>query len=817
MIIRRSLKVCNFSRTYMTSFTMAHLVIALVWINLSMNFVESFHYSDLVALNVSCGHKDSCVSDKGSRLSSPLNWKERNCFCDNLCGQYGDCCINAATYNPLEQRRLHQLQECSVLRNYGGVYMLKSCPPSWEGVPQIEELCRAASPESGADRKDPIISLPVTSMISKITYANYYCALCNNDTVEVHSWLPRVECPTLDDLSKRPRLNQSNLLEELVYKEGSWGIQQEDKFNFCSVDPYIPITVVENIRLCKENINYCPSQFNGTEIRHLCDSYTALVYDGRRVYRNYHCATCHGLTGEDLSCFSHQQFSRFNFKDEFNPATFSVLLDFTDSTGGNVIGYKCNEFEIWDPFFKKCRSVVCENAKSIFKYGVCIDNSNASHIIEFPSKDVEDATKMDSNKVSYNVNSEINVNSTHKSQNIILLPDEVFMSTTIAPIISIVEKNKSFLNCNRILLPNNEYEAQEDGIIIISKYQKTLKPHQYELHEGGVLVCLFESSSEKFSNVMAWVSLAGLGVSFICLVLHLIAFAFIPDLQNLSGKNLACLCTSLLAAYSCFILGVFGDEGKTECIVLASLMYYFFLSSFCWMNVMAFDVWRTLRLATSELRVSAGEQWTKFILYSAYAWMLPAVGLTTMLTIDLLEPEGIPESYLPQIGQRLCWFGQRKALLIFFAAPLTAIMIMNIFCFVMAAKMIAVSAHSTAKFSSCQPQQNHFKLYMRLALLMGLSWISGILAGYLQEEILWYVFIVLNTLQGAFIFIAFTCRQKVFNALCCTGVISRQFSRPASSARRNLESRDSNNSQISHSSVAHLTPQADMSSTSVSL
>lgn len=779
------------------------------------NPVESFQYSDLVALNVSCGLKDSCVRDKGSRFNSPMNWKERNCFCDNLCEHYGDCCVNAVAYNSEKQHRNQQQNQCVELRNYGGVYMIKTCLPSWQGNPQIETLCNAASPESGAERRDPMLGLPVTSIVSRVTYANYYCALCNHDAGQLNSWLPRVECPTLVDVNQRPKLNETNILEELKFINDSWEIHVNNAIHLCTVDPYIPSTVVEYVRLCKENIDSCPSVFNDVEVIQLCDSYTALLYDGSIAYRNYHCALCHGLTNVDLSCFNHEQFNRFNIRDEFNPATFTVLFDFTDRNGGNSVGFLCSSDKIWDPFFKKCRSVVCAEAHSTFINGECVVDENKMKLGHIDGTKTN-LTVVDPNKVIYNVNGQVYTNNTHKSQHIILLPDEVYSVTTFSPFNSTVE-NKSFLNCNRILLPHNEFESRENGIIIISKYQKSLDPHQYELHEGGVLVCLFESSAEKFSNAMGWISLVGLGISFICLILHLTAFALVSELQNLSGKNLACLCSSLLAAYSCFILGIFGEEGKTECVVLASLMYYFFLASFCWMNVMAFDVWRTLRLATSELRVSAGEQWSKFIVYSIYAWTLPAVGLTALLAIDLLEPSNIPEDYLPQIGQRLCWFGQRKALLIFFAAPLTVIMIMNVFCFIMAAKMIAKTSHSTAKFSTSQTQKSHFKLYTKLALLMGLAWISGITAGYLQEEILWYVFIVFNTLQGAFIFIAFTCKRKVFDSLSCTRALLRRINRPVSSARRNLESRDSNNSQISHSSVAHLTPQADGSSTSISL
>ena len=40
-----------------------------------------------------------------------------------------------------------------------------------------------------------------------------------------------------------------------------------------------------------------------------------------------------------------------------------------------------------------------------------------------------------------------------------------------------------------------------------------------------------------------------------------------------------------------------------------------------------------------------------------------------------------------------------------------------------------------------------FFLYLRLALLMGMTWVSGLVAGIVDLEPVWYVFLVLNTLQ----------------------------------------------------------------------
>lgn len=54
-----------------------------------------------------------------------------------------------------------------------------------------------------------------------------------------------------------------------------------------------------------------------------------------------------------------------------------------------------------------------------------------------------------------------------------------------------------------------------------------------------------------------------------------------------------------------------------------------------------------------------------------------------------------------------------------------------------------------------------YRLYCRLSTIMGLTWLTGLMASMVdQSDVLWYLFVILNTLQGLFIFIAFGCKQS---------------------------------------------------------
>lgn len=57
------------------------------------------------------------------------------------------------------------------------------------------------------------------------------------------------------------------------------------------------------------------------------------------------------------------------------------------------------------------------------------------------------------------------------------------------------------------------------------------------------------------------------------------------------------------------------------------------------------------------------------------------------------------------------------------------------------------------------------KLYMKLGVIMGVTWILGFLSGISEWEWLWYPFVLVNGLQGTFIFFGFDAKLKVWNML----------------------------------------------------
>ncbi|GIX92011.1 g-protein coupled receptor Mth2 [Caerostris extrusa] len=351
-----------------------------------------------------------------------------------------------------------------------------------------------------------------------------------------------------------------------------------------------------------------------------------------------------------------------------------------------------------------------------------------------------------------------------------------------------------FLSCGKVLIEQDEYKILENDDVYIDIYSETYGPRDYYKTEKGVYICtpLFDeiklnrSGNEthvghlnKFSESFTYVTVAGLAISILCLLSHLVVFCEVSSVRNLPGCCLASLSLSLLLAYACFLAVTLLDTGSS-CPGLGLCIYYFFLTSFFWMNAIAFDVWRSFRVVMRELRISSHRvPWRRFLLYSLYSWTLPA--LLALLVKFADSTELLSEEFRPSFGSEFCWFGQRKALMLFFALPLVVVMVLNAAFFLDVTWVISRASLRTSATHE-DTLRRRFATFTRLALLMGLTWIVGLVAGTADQPFLWYLFIVLNSLQGLFIFAVFSCSSKV-RGLFCTRYKGRNLKRGSTSVR----------------------------------
>ena len=654
-----------------------------------------------------CYPRATCAGIQAGKNDEP-DWHERNCMCDADCPRFGDCCADSALFEVAEQRRATSALSCVELRRYGGVYMLATCPPAWEDA---DGRRRCEDPDVAAD---PVgAGMPVSDSQTLLTYRNAHCARCHGALTPSRAlvWTPRLECRTVP---AGARADAVDLLWDRRLRR--WTVSVNGTVHTCVVDPVMPEQVEHRVRRCLAGmVRACAVDWSNADVRRRCEAYTAVVYNGGTTYRNAHCAMCNAVPTQVLQCVQMQ--TVFKAVNDFGSAAFSVLLDL----GLGRIRACPQRWQLYDPFYKRCRAVLCPHLSSHESSDSCVPSPPHPEVMIY----------------SYNANnaSAVRLNSCRRFA---LEPDAFLLGPG-----------------------NNSAWVPEYGINFSAG-------HFHVTPDGELEICADDLGTEfvdKFSPSMGIVTAAGLGVSVFFLLIHLLAVALVPELRNLSGKNLASLCVALLIAYTSFVIGrVLGRAAGMACIVTAVITFYSFLAAFAWMLLLAFDVWRSLRLASRALRVSSGRQWRRFAAYSACAWLWPAAVVAAALFVESAGPGTVDDRLRPGFGVLSCWFARRWALLAFFAGPLAIVMVLNVIFFASAAVMVAATAPAGTS-SGAAGARRDFRMYIRLALMMGLTWAVGLVAGALDNEMVWYAFVALNTLQGLFIFLAFTCTEKVVRGL----------------------------------------------------
>ena len=273
---------------------------------------------------------------------------------------------------------------------------------------------------------------------------------------------------------------------------------------------------------------------------------------------------------------------------------------------------------------------------------------------------------------------------------------------------------------------------------------------KFERLEDSVIICvekdLHADRSKTFIQVDNIFHMSTNGIS----MLSLLATVFIyvkTSFHKLPGKCILCLSLSLLVAQSMLLVAPVAEDHVTWCKVASIVMHYSFMTSFTWMNVMAFDVYYSFTQHFQQAS-ARGMEW--FVKYSIYAWLSPLAIVVAAFLID----EFSAWEYRPKYADLICWINDSTGLLIFFLIPLALILLTNLFFFTLSLKNICMS-YRTKTEDVKQRKPGQILIYLKLSVVMGLTWVFGFLGNVVNDDIFWTLFAISNGLQGLFIFLGF--------------------------------------------------------------
>ncbi|KYN26781.1 G-protein coupled receptor Mth2 [Trachymyrmex cornetzi] len=259
---------------------------------------------------------------------------------------------------------------------------------------------------------------------------------------------------------------------------------------------------------------------------------------------------------------------------------------------------------------------------------------------------------------------------------------------------------------------------------------------------------------------------------------NLIKFTFLFTLQycrNADKKNITNTIDIVITINNCHSNICSIINTLFNFIFSAYIFYFFFLSSFFWLNVICFDIWWTFRnlLPLRPYRTKIKSK-KKLIIYSIYAW-----GVTIIINVicAIMDYIPLPENLVrPEMCEKRFWFGENEAKTLYFYVPIGVTIISNIYFFIRTTLTILYQkiqiANLLRDYEIIRHDENkqRFNMYLKLFVVMGITWVLEIMSWVdfgadIVPQFIWYPADIVNALQGLTIFIIFVCRKKTLQTL----------------------------------------------------
>uniref|UniRef100_A0AC34F4U0 Uncharacterized protein n=1 Tax=Panagrolaimus sp. ES5 TaxID=591445 RepID=A0AC34F4U0_9BILA len=284
----------------------------------------------------------------------------------------------------------------------------------------------------------------------------------------------------------------------------------------------------------------------------------------------------------------------------------------------------------------------------------------------------------------------------------------------------------------------NEMEWSQRGCILVETAEEFTKCSCTHLTSFAILMDINSNLDRLIGgNAIALdlITIFGCALSVVCLCITFLIFTLFRSLYTVRHAIHRNLCLCLLVANLLFVIGIDRAGNLSACRGVAIALHYFFLASFCWMLLEGYQLYMMLIQVFEPNR-------SRFYLYYLIGYALPAVIVAISAGV----------SWQNYGTSSYCWINVRTSTLWAFIIPIIVIIVANIIVLLIALRVV-LSVKSRDR-STSQRVLGWLKGSGTLLCLLGITWIFGFLCAIPGTHIIFaYIFAILNTLQGVFIFI----------------------------------------------------------------
>uniref|UniRef100_A0A8C9PNG0 Adhesion G protein-coupled receptor E3 n=1 Tax=Spermophilus dauricus TaxID=99837 RepID=A0A8C9PNG0_SPEDA len=280
-----------------------------------------------------------------------------------------------------------------------------------------------------------------------------------------------------------------------------------------------------------------------------------------------------------------------------------------------------------------------------------------------------------------------------------------------------------------------------DGCFLTQVNQSHTVCNSTHLSSFAVLVAF---TSQDEDPVLSVITCVGLGVSLLCLVLAALTFLLCRAIQNTSTSLHLQLSLCLLLAHLLFLTAIDRTQPKVLCAVIAGALHYLYLAAFTWMLLEGLFLFLTARNLT-VVNYSSVNKLMK--------WLRFPVGYGAPAVIVAISAASRPHLYGTPAR---CWLRLDQGFIWGFLGPVCAIILVNLVFFLSVLWLLRKKLSSLN--SEVSTIQNTRMLTLKATaqvLILGCTWCLGVLQVGPAGQVLAYLFTIINSLQGFFIFLVY--------------------------------------------------------------
>ena len=780
---------------------------------------RDLRFSNGELANITCQGELSCLGKcRSERDPGPIN-EDIKCFCDEHCMVFRDCCADyeqvcLSVVNQRSSRSLNaELWQCNNdidgVRDAKGVWMISACPANWT-QDDIAGKCNGNMQHMSGNCQD---FAPVTDM-SGTTYKNRFCALCHGvqaNTSQLYDvqnakttsgsfvmncslvkWKPRSRVPRrycLEVTRNESCFNKSSMFEEYNgCLSRPPGVVKDTKTNsklyfnrFCALCAGVALANIacgptKTPAFSLPTLNNHSSPTTSTPPTGLVP--ISIFLNPEEDQRIQVCQAGHVLDPVSKNCRKALRKAEpsIPFLNRYTTTIqFTSRLGCADTNYSNITIREGLEFALercsLEVYNTEVRYVDCliysahvtvafqetnvkQTIPSLINCNLTIRNS--PFLITKGRWEPMLCAKIDIFKLGEysliaDADSALYINRTgeiiHKRD--YWSNQTGTNSTSGAPVGDVrVCRKTLMLKCSGELihLEENDYVILLNG----SLYRNGSNTiHDFTTIDGKVAICI-SLSTHRTEVAVIVISYVGIGLSIVCLLLVLITYSLFKELRTLPGVNLMNLCLSLLAVHSMFMVAG-ATRIRLPCRSIAVLLHYFNLSSFVWMSLIAFDTYRTFS-RTCYTRQSTGKVKARFL---AIGWLPSLVFVVVCFSLD--------QSGLVAIGyggRNHCWINNAKSNMFVFVIPVAFSILFNALLFFLTVNSIRNIRKQTQQVGKVANSRRNLVLFVKLAVLMGFTWIFGYLK-ILVSNYFDYPFVIFTSFQGVYIAFGFVFTARV--------------------------------------------------------